>query len=165
MDSGKILVAEHDGVHSIKLVGDVRVTLCCEFDEYIQHILAKPDYVNCLIDLTEAENIDSTTLGLMAKVAVRSAQSNQPKPTILAPSESMQRLLNSMSFDKVFDMRLDLPSTDAELAELCHRPCDESLVRCKVIEAHRVLIGISDENEAEFSALIDALENEQQAAH
>ena len=97
----------------------------------------------------------------MAKVAVRSSQSNKLKPTILAPSESMQRLLNSMSFDKVFDMQLDVPNTEEELAELCHLHCSEDEVRCKVIDAHRVLMGICDENEAEFSSLVDALEVEQ----
>jgi len=162
VESGKILVAEHDGVHSIKLVGDVRVTLCCEFDEYIQRILDKTDYVNCMIDLTQAENLDSTTLGLMAKVAVKSSQAQKEKPTILAPSESMQRLLNSMCFDKVFDMQLELPSSEEELAELCHIDCSESELRCKVIDAHRVLMGICEENEAEFSSLVDALELEQQ---
>lgn len=163
MDSGKILVAERDGVHSIKLIGDVRVTLCCEFDEYIQRILDKNDYVNCMIDLTQAENIDSTTLGLMAKVAVRSNQADKAKPTILATSESMQRLLGSMSFDKVFDLQYDIPTNEEELDELCHQDCSESDLRCRVIEAHRVLMGICDENEATFSPLVQALEHEQAA--
>ncbi|KKL24406.1 hypothetical protein LCGC14_2415620, partial [marine sediment metagenome] len=28
MEAGKILVSQHDGTYVIKLVGDVRVTLC-----------------------------------------------------------------------------------------------------------------------------------------
>ncbi len=161
MDSGKILVAEHNGVHSIKLVGDVRVTVCCEFDAYLQQTLAKNDYRSCIIDLTEAENLDSTMLGLVAKVAVASSRANKDKPTIMAPTKTMQRLLCSMSFDKVFNLETVIPDSDNSLIELDHLESSESEIRTKVIDAHRVLMGICSENNATFSSLVEALENEQ----
>ena len=30
---GKILAAQHDGAYALKMVGDVRVTLCATFDD------------------------------------------------------------------------------------------------------------------------------------
>ena len=38
MDNGKILVAEQDGIHIVKFLGDVRLTLCPTLDQYIDTI-------------------------------------------------------------------------------------------------------------------------------
>lgn len=161
MDSGKILVAEHDGIYAIKMVGDVRVTVCPEFDAYLNQILAKPNYVDCMVDLSEADHLDSTTLGLMAKVAVRSNQAHKTKPTIMAPSDNIQRLLSSMHFDKVFKVNTGAVGAAESYTELDSIDCSEAELREKVIDAHRVLMGLSKDNEVCFSSLVTALENEQ----
>jgi anti-anti-sigma factor len=161
VDSGKILVAEHKGVYSVKLLGDIRVTQCCEFYDYVQTILGSESYVDCLIDLSETEHMDSTTLGVLACVAKKA---RNVKPTIISPSESILRLLKSMSFDRVFSIANDVSCNSQDLCELGQKTCPDEEMRNRVIEAHKVLMGISDGNKATFSPLVDALEAEKLAS-
>jgi len=65
--SGKILVASYQGVYLIKMLGDVRLTLCVPFDNFIQNLLIKDDFYSIVFDFSQTEGLDSTTLGLVAK--------------------------------------------------------------------------------------------------
>lgn len=157
--SGKILVADRHGTFVIKLVGDVRVTLCVAFDDYLSQMLVPGKFHSVIIDLCDAQGIDSTTLGLLAKVAIQAAQQFDYTPTIISTNPGITRLIESMGFDSVFDIRTEAIQTDECLYALQMVDCSEDAVRDKVIEAHRLLMGLSDENHAKFSELVTSLEN------
>ena len=70
MQAGQILVADHNGISVIKMIGDVRLTLCISFDKFIEEMYQAENFRTVLFDLSEAEAIDSTTLGLMAKISI-----------------------------------------------------------------------------------------------
>jgi len=159
MQAGRILVANHDGAHMIKLVGDVRVTLCADFDDYLDHLFAGSNFVSVIIDLTQAEGIDSTSLGMLARVAIEARRRYHLKPVILSTNPGITRLIHSMGFGSHFDIRNEVPGSDAELAEIPHVACSDKDMRGKVLSAHRVLMGLSEGNKARFSELITALEN------
>ena len=72
MQPGKILVSHHDDVYLIKLVGDVRVTLCTSLNNYIEAIFQTGNVAEVVIDMLDAVAVDSTTLGLLAKLAIYS---------------------------------------------------------------------------------------------
>lgn len=55
MRPGQILVADHQGVYVIKMIGDVRLTLCISFDQFIDNMFSAPDFQAVLFDLSEAE--------------------------------------------------------------------------------------------------------------
>ena len=159
MQAGKILVADHQGAFVIKLVGDVRVTLCVAFDDYLEQMLEPGSFHSVVIDLAEAEGIDSTTLGLLAKVAIKAGERFDYTPVIVSTNGSITRLLQSMGFDSVFDIRtepLDLQS-GLDVLPICD--CAEEMVRDKVIEAHRLLMGMNEENREKFSELVTSLES------
>lgn len=159
MQAGKILVAEHQGTYVIKLVGDVRLTLCTTIDEYFNKMFTAPDFVGVVIDLSEAEGIDSTSLGLLAKLAIEARKRYQMVPIIISPNPDITRLLDSMGFDKVFEIREDSPVRLADdMGELPLVNADEDCVRCKVIEAHRTLMELNEKNREIFSDLVDSLE-------
>ena len=159
MQAGKILVADHGGAFVIKLVGDVRLTLCTTIDDFVESMFAAPDFIGVLIDLTEAEGIDSTTLGLLAKLAVQARQRFHLMPVILSTKPDITRLLRSMGFSRVFDIREEFLINDQKLGELPVAGNSEDGVREKVIEAHRVLMGLNQNNHAKFSELVSTLES------
>ena len=72
MSSGTIKFAEQDGTFILKFIGEVRLTLCSALDATIQRMFNASNFSAIVIDLTEAYNIDSTTLGLMAKLSILS---------------------------------------------------------------------------------------------
>jgi len=159
MRPGQIFVADHSGVYVIKMTGDVRLTLCISFDQFIDAMLATANFTSVLFDLSEAEAVDSTTLGLMAKISLLAQEKRNVKPIILATNASIQRILETMGFADIFTivdkLNIDL-STDKTLTVI---ECDENTVKEKVIEAHKILMGLNEKNHETFKNLVNMLEN------
>jgi anti-anti-sigma factor len=155
MQPGKILVAEHGGAFVIKLVGDVRLTYCTALDDFFERMLGSPSFASVIIDLCAAENIDSTTLGQLAIAAQRRFHLH---PVVLSTNPNITRILLSMGFDRVFDIREQTPQTDKQLGELPVVAATESDVQQRVLDAHRVLMGMNEHTRAEFKELVCALE-------
>ncbi len=158
MSAGKILAAQHDGLYILKFVGDVRVNLCTAIDNYFERMFEDPGFESVLVNLCDAEGLDSTTLGLLARLALRFRQQFGLKPAIYCDSAGINRLLQSMAFGKIFDIR---EQSCAELENITEIPAisgDEEAAREKVLEAHRVLMAMSEENWERFRDLVSALE-------
>jgi len=162
MSSGKIQFAEQDGTFILKFVGEVRLTLCSALDATIEKIFTSLNFSSIVIDLTETRSIDSTTLGLLAKLSILSREKIGLLPTLVTTHPDITRLLQSMGFDQVFnivDQPLDCPYC---LADLPPQDQSEAVVKAKVLEAHRILMSLNDSNRAAFSDLVNALERHTQ---
>jgi len=159
MKAGQILVADHNGVYVIKMVGDVRLTLCISFDQFIDAMFKSENFISVLFDLSEAEAIDSTTLGLMAKISILGQERRGIMPVILASNPSIQRILQTMGFGDIFTIvdKLDAPVL-AEQPLNCIN-CDEQEVKEKVLEAHKILMGLNASNADTFRNLVNMLES------
>ena len=70
MSPGKIEVANQQGTYVIKLSGDVRLNLCSALESYLDNMFLDNDFEAVFVDLTDAEGVDSTTLGLLAKISI-----------------------------------------------------------------------------------------------
>jgi anti-anti-sigma factor len=158
MGEGRILAASHDGAYVIRLIGDVRLTLCTTIDEYFQHMFEDPDFASIWVDLCEAEGIDSTTLGLLAKLALKVKEKYGFAPAIYSCDSGINRLLRSMAFDRLFNLHEETCSNVADISEIPMVSGSEESVKRKVLEAHRVLMGLSDENRDRFKDLVTVLE-------
>lgn len=160
MLSGRILYAVHNGTYVIKFVGDVRVPLCASLEGFLERMFGDAELHAVLIDLTETVAIDSTALGLIAKIAVFLRERRDKKPVILSTNPDVNRILGSMGFDRVFLILERAPRTAEDFDELPFtEPSQQELTR-HVIDAHRVLMSLNEQNKATFRDLVDALELE-----
>ena len=91
MSRGRILVAEDQGVYVIKLVGDVRMVLCASLNRYIESIFQRGDAKEVLVDALLASGVDSTTLGLLAKLAIHSNKHFNLKPKLFCTDEGINQ--------------------------------------------------------------------------
>lgn len=158
MRPGRILVADHEGIYVIKMVGDVRLTLCISFDQFIDRMFSRDDFSEVLFDLSEAEAIDSTTLGLMAKIALEGRDRKGTVPIVYTTNDSIIRLLHSMGFHEIFTITHQLDTPVEPDQALPHDAQEEQAVRAKVIEAHQVLMGLNRDNKETFRNLVKTLE-------
>lgn len=160
MQPGQILVADQAGVYIIKMLGDVRLTLCMSFDDYIDNMFADAEFSSVLFDLSEVEAIDSTTLGLMAKISILGGERRGATPIIYSVNPSIDRLLESMGFADIFEIvhQLDVPELKSQALE--SSALQESDVKEKVIEAHRTLMELNEANRETFKELVNILEGE-----
>ncbi|MBM68333.1 MAG: anti-anti-sigma factor [Haliea sp.] len=158
MEEGRILAASQDGAYVVRLTGDVRLTLCTTIDDYLQRMLNSPDFASVWVDLCDAEGIDSTTLGLLAKLALEVRARYGFMPAIYSSNPGITRLIKSMGFQRLFDVHEDACANPECIDCIPLVEGSEAAVRDKVIEAHRVLMGLSEENRARFKDLMVVLE-------
>ena len=158
MQSGKIEVANNDGTYVVKLSGDVRLNLCSALEGYLDEMFLDEAFETVLIDLSDAEGVDSTTLGQLAKISIISQEKFGLIPTIISPREDITRILLSMGFDKWFYLIGDVPEEISDLNELTCEKVNEELMRDKVIDAHEILMSLNEDNKNTFQELVDCLQ-------
>jgi len=158
MREGKILAASHNGAYVIRLEGDVRLTLCTTIDDYFQRMYEDPEFASVWVDLCSAEGLDSTTLGLLAKLAITVKNRFGFQPAIYSCDPGINRLIKSMGFQRLFDLREELCGAPEEAVAIPVVDGSEQVVKDKVIEAHRILMELSPANRARFKDLLSALE-------
>ena len=161
MSNGKLLVAEQDGVHILKFVGDVRLTLGPTIDTFLSHLLKNRNFKSLVVDLTETEGIDSTSLGLLVKISLRCQECYQIAPTIISTNDDITRILFSMGMEQVFLIVKEPMTREVQLGELPTECATSEQLRKQVLEAHHVLINMNEHNRACFKELVDELESDQ----
>lgn len=157
---GRILVGQHDGVYLIAFEGDVRLTLCTTVDVYLEKMFQDENFKSVLVDLSKTENIDSTSLGLLAKLSIQADKRFHYRPTLISTRADITRILLSMGFDEVFNL-VETPLEHKEqLAELPHLQSSEEGIRQRVLDAHRTLMSMNETNREAFRDLVETLETD-----
>ena len=142
----------------LKLEGDVRLTMCTALDQYFQSMFAEPGFMSVWVDVTEADGLDSTTLGMLAQLAIQTKERFDFRPAIFSTNPSIDRLLDTMGFNQLFERRNECCNTDSAITEIPAVSCEEGEVKKQVLEAHRTLMSMSDENADAFKDLVSTLE-------
>jgi anti-anti-sigma regulatory factor len=160
MNNGKILAADYKHMAMLKFVGDVRVLMSSTLDNYCSGLYRRAILDAMLVDMTETKGIDSTALGLLAKMAIQLRNRFNVIPTIVSTNPDITRTLKSMSFDLIFKIVDKPPAQKTQYNELQTQKESEETVREKVIDAHLTLMALSEDNRLEFQDLVQALKNQ-----
>lgn len=158
MNTGKILVAQTQGIYIIKFVGDVRLSLCSTLDQFTDQMFESDEFKTVIIDLTETQCIDSTSLGQLAKISILYKEKYGQLPTIISTQDDINRILMSMGFDQVFYIVKELVSHVEYLDELPLKSVDEAEMKKRVLEAHKLLMDMNQNNRDAFQDLVNSLE-------
>lgn len=155
---GRLKAAFESGVFILKLVGDVRLTLCATLDHQAQMLADTPGLRAVMIDMRDTTNVDSTALGFLAKVAMALRDRLEQPPTIVADKPDIRHMLEVMGFARFFTL-VEQPIIETEaLEELPELQADEEDLRQGILEAHRILMRINEHNRQEFQPLVEMLE-------
>jgi anti-anti-sigma factor len=160
-NTGRALYAEHQGTYVLKLVGDIRAPICATLDSFIESMFCDVKLRSILVDLSETLLIDSTALGLIAKIAVHTRKRFQEKPVIISTRPDITRILDSMGLEQVFDIVQEGSVISSAMNEVPIEQCVENSACQKVLEAHRVLMSLNEKNHETFQEVVAALEFDQ----
>lgn len=165
MTTGKIQYAQECGTFILKLIGDVRLTLCTTLDKRLEVILNQPTIEAIIIDLSETDAIDSTSLGLLARLSIQAKKKLGIVPTILSPKDDINRILFGMGLDQIFTIVSEFTTPNCPVI-FYDLPGDEDYsdqaMMEKVITAHKMLMAMNENNRQEFGELVHRLEQEQE---
>ena len=160
MKNGRILVATVNDVPILKFIGDVRVLMSSALDNYFNSLYNRAILDRMMVDMTETQGIDSTALGLLAKMSIQLRNRFNVRPTIISTNPDITRILKSMSIDLICEIIETVDNQETCFDELNPLQETEDSVRQKVIEAHQTLMSLSENNRAEFQDLVSALKSD-----
>ncbi len=159
MENSEVLVGLHnDEQFCLRLEGDIRVPWCISLESYCETLIQQPKVTEVCVDLTGADNLDSTTLGVLAKVAILTQKHCNKKATLLCDDDDIQRLILSMGFAQVFDIQRGSLVEDIVLEALPIIDHTELSAQDSVIDAHRSLMDMNEKNRTIFVDLVETLE-------
>ena len=158
MALGRILVGNGDGTYLIKFVGDVRLSLGAAVDEFLDRMFRDGKFRSVVVDLTATEGIDSTALGVLARLSVQARNRLAFKPTLVSTRPDITRLLTAMGFDDIFHIVREPLQRACQLGDLPRTDLPPEELRCRVIAAHRGLMALNDNNRERFEDLVATLE-------
>lgn len=156
--NGHILVASQGGAHIIKLTGNVRMPMCSALKGYIGQLLELETMDAVLFDLSECSAVDSTILGLMAKLSVKVKEKFSIPTSIVSPNENITRILESMGFDQIFVILDSCTASDLELQALPILQESEEQLREHILDAHQTLMQLNEKNADAFREIVELLE-------
>ncbi len=164
METGNVYYAKHDGVLVLKFVGEIRYTMgesyriSASLDAFLDKLFEGKDFENVLLDLTETLSIDSTNLGLIAKIGQFTQQQFGRKATILSTNEDIDAILDSVGFDQVFMILHETSETTAELQDLPQAESPDRELAHMILDAHRALTSLNEKNKEMFKNVVQILE-------
>jgi anti-anti-sigma factor len=158
-DEGKVLYARHDGTCVLRFQGAIRYTMAHGLDVFLDRLFAQDDPCTICADLNAAESIDSTGIGLLAKIAICQKRCGRGKPVLFSANREINELLTNVCLDEVFVM-VEGKADDEAGEPLPPAEATQDDVARTIYEAHRLLSDLSEGNRAMFKDVVDALGRE-----
>ncbi len=158
MYDSKVYYATNGGIHGLKYVGHIRYTIGASLDKFINNLFDGPKPEGFLVDLRETESIDSTNLGLLARIAKLMKECGAQKVTLVSTNDDINTLLFSIGFDEVFDIVDEVGHGMTNAQELGLQDDTGPDMAKTVLEAHRILMAIGDDNRTRFHDVVELLE-------
>jgi anti-anti-sigma factor len=162
LSQGKILISDKCDNYLFKLIGDVRLTLSGSLNRYMETLFGSKNVNTVVLDMLDTEGVDSTTLGLIAKLGLHCREYYHMNVKLFCQNQSIIRTLECMGIDEIIDIFQQSPDEfEIDLRSLEEVPTEVDDVRRQVLESHKLLLRLNPENSDEFTDLIAALETDQ----
>jgi len=160
MTLGHVTHATHNGVHVLRYFGSVNYTLAPGLQRFLDGIIHDGRVSGLVFDLSAAESLDSTNLGLMARANEEVRDAGAGNSVIISSNEDIDGVLRSMGFDQSFEVVAsgEAAETDAEPVESA--PPSAAELQRTMIEAHRALMRLSEAGRLEFEPVVACLERD-----
>ena len=161
MSTGHVEYASLDGTHIFKLIGEVRAHSCISLDKLLGKIEQQQNVVGAIVDLTQTTFIDSTVLGVLAKLGLKLKQVHKIQAVMLSTNADISTLANSMGLGQVFVILDYCGDPNVCTLELTEEQVTHSAMLTTVLEAHKTLMRLNKNNQNMFEPLVKQLQQEQ----
>ena len=158
MSDSKVYYASNLDIHGLKFVGHIRYTIGASLNKFITSLFSGPKPKGFMIDLRETKTIDSTNLGLLARIANLMKECGGPRVTLVSTNEDINNLLFSICFDEVFDIVDEAGHAMSDSRELGLQVNTGPAMAETILDAHRTLMAIGDDNRARFQDVVELIE-------
>ncbi|PKK90282.1 MAG: hypothetical protein CVV64_09965 [Candidatus Wallbacteria bacterium HGW-Wallbacteria-1] len=161
---GCILAVFRDKICYIKMEGFIKYLLSHEFDAFVEQSMKARNECRYVVDLSRVTGIDSTSLGIISKLARLTGQ-HEYKPVIFSPGDDVAPVLKSMGFEKYFSILSEADSSfhlpeESEYEIISPLPGRARELSRRVLrEAHFALTEMNESLKDEFRSVLDGLKD------
>lgn len=161
MSTGHVEYAGLNGTHIFKLIGEVRAQSCISLDKLLSKIEQQDNVVGAIVDLTETRFIDSTVLGILAKLGLKLKQAHNIQAVMLSTNSDITTLANSMGLCQVFVILNYCGDPNVCTRALMEEHITHQNMLNTVLDAHKTLMKLNQSNQNMFEPLVKQLQKEQ----
>lgn len=140
------------------MTGRIRHTVSPGFDAFVKQEIENKNTKYYIIDLQNAQYIDSTNLGILARIAKHTLSAYNNKPTIISGNKEVNTILLSMRFDKIFDIVDKWHSLPQKFNDTAEFDKDAREPRKFILDSHKELINLDTEDKQQFENIVKAIE-------
>ena len=160
--AGRVTYARADGVHILRYHGRVTYVLAPAIKRFADGLLERAGSDGWIFDLSRAESLDSTNLGVVARIAELARTTGGARIVILSTNEDITDVLCSMGFDQTFDVVTSVPeeAVAGPDAEIGGAGASRDELGHVMLDAHRMLMTLSETARDEFQEVAAQLEAE-----
>jgi anti-anti-sigma factor len=160
MTLGHVTHAAQAGVHVLRYFGTVNYTLAPGLQRFLNQLIHHGQLSGLVFDLTAAESLDSTNLGLMARVNEEVHDLGAANSVIISNNEDIDSVLRSMGFDQTFDLYPAARVPEAPAEAVAAEPPSATELHHTMLDAHRALCRLSEAGRLEFEPVVACLERD-----
>jgi anti-anti-sigma factor len=163
---GSARYAKDAGTWVLQVAGDVRHPMAPALNALLNQAFSDTALTHFVIDLSATEAIDSTCLGILARIANHLSGCGRGKPVIIAPNADIATLLHAVCFDRLFHLIAEAPAPidRQRLMPVPSQDAGEREMLALILEAHRRLCSIDAHTHAVFQDIATALEKERRGS-
>ena len=161
MSTGHVEYASLNGTHIFKLIGEVRAQSCISLDKLLARIEQQKNVIGAIVDLTQTTFIDSTVLGILAKLGLKLKQVHHIQAVMLSTNPDITTLSNSMGLGQVFVILNYCGDPNVCTQTLLDDNVNHNTMLCTVLDAHKTLMKLNENNQNMFEPLVKQLEKQQ----
>lgn len=162
MQAPRVYFGRHDSSPVLVLKGHVRYMVVRALRSFIDGLLAREQRDTLIIDLRELDGIDSTGMGLLVRLGRQTLQHGR-RAVIVCGVKDVITCLRSAAFDTLFIIVNEWPfEVEARVEEVALESGElqPDILGRLMLEAHRDLASLSEENQDAFTGVITALSAE-----
>lgn len=155
---GTIRYAFDNNVWFIKCIGAICHPLAPTLNALIEQVITHPDSKHFIIDLTDAKLIDSTCLGILARIATRHNHVNTDKPIVITGGGNIAKTMLVVRFDLLFKLVEKLNDKPNPLQIAPDVIIEKDAMLNLLLDSHQRLCAIDAETHDIFKDVVQALE-------
>ncbi|MBN2510007.1 MAG: STAS domain-containing protein [Spirochaetales bacterium] len=155
---GRYFYHKEDDKLFIRMQGRMKYTSSVGFDLFIADVVTD-DVGSILVDLQQVDYIDSTNLGLIAKLAEFLNSRGRPPLMILSTREEINEVLSSLGFDQMCTI-LGTAAEDMDYDTVPVKTGSEKQLMTMMIDAHKRLVAMSEDNASVFKDVVELMEQD-----
>lgn len=152
--------AKVDNKYFIKLSGELKYQWSSGFNNFLQELFKKQNFDEIIVDVTDTEYMDSTNIGLLAKIARYSIKNFSHKLPLIIDEADVKELLQEMGFDKLCKFIKKPEDFDHKYEKIKGQKESKKNLGKMILDAHRTLSDINEKNKDQFKNVLDVLERQ-----